>query len=452
MARRSARCLAAGILVLILVAGGLFAQGLAGAARAQGCGGTSPQPGTVAPPPAERWRLAVAKAGSLDPILITDRAVVVAAYGRGCALSVLSLRGLDPETGKELWRGTGTPSGAMVDRPVGIGDAVYLPGFRVKQGSATTAWLRVLDAATGAVRWQLADDPQNPTSVSGGDGRLTLLARGSNEGSAVLGVDATTGTTRWTARLARLVQRASLDPDSRLVYAVEGNAVEANDVVALDAATGTEIWRVAAPGGAEASILAATSAGVIVQGGAQVALLAVADGTASWTVDTGATGPVGVATAAVLIKDALITITGGGGTARVVAVALADGATRWTADVPGGVAGRNPPVVAGNRLIVGTSSGATGGTLTGLVALDLADGRQAWTAAVPGLVNILSGTDAIYLTDGAQVRALAAATGDERWHLDLSGLGSLRLLTLAGGTLFVNAEHNDGAVLVALAV
>ncbi len=437
------------VLAAAIVLVGLVAPSWTGPVLAQGCGGPSAQPRPPEIGPRERWRIVDDDAGSLGITLVTNDVVVVTGNPRGCVASVQSLRGIDPATGEELWSGLGELPGRITATPVGIGDAIYLAGTETDAAGASIAWLAALAAATGERRWHLVEKGEDARSfsVGGGNGDLTLVARGSNDGSAVIGLNAATGETHWTAEFQRLVQRATLDPASRLVYAVEGNANEPNDVVALDAATGEETWRFTAPTAGSAYILSVLDAGVIIAADNRYWMLAAADGTSVW--DAAA------ATGYVTTDDAFLTISTREAGATVVAIGLADGAEQWAVDLTGTTVNPWTGMVAGDRLVLGTSTDPRNGS-DGLLALDLTSGEEAWRVTLPSAVTFDVGDEALYVTASfagrGRVSALSASDGEALWSLDFPDLVNLRIAAVFDEVIYVSASPATGAALVAVSV
>jgi outer membrane protein assembly factor BamB len=446
--RRLGRAIAGLALAMLLVSqaplGGI------GIAAAQGCGGGTTNAKKVQSVPQEQWRLNDKTAGSLHVVLMTDTVTVVVAYGHGCALTIGSLRGIDTATGKVLWS-IGSSSTILQDRPVGIGNVVYLPHLTVKHGDATSYYVRAIDAATGKTLWQHKESLNDSSNVAGGTDDLTLLVKSSNDGSTVTAVDPTSGTTQWTASFEGLVQRTYLDPVGSLIYTIEGNAVEPNDAVALDPATGAEVWRVPAAQANGTTAVAATEAGFIITGDGNVSLLAAEDGATAWSIP--ATGAAGTSTSYTVAGDLFVAVESGSDTAHVSAVGLDDGQEHWSADLDAKASPLMHPLAAGDRFIVGASNGSDASDeqpTMDLTVFDLATGEIAWNDADVAS-GIAVGDDAVYVpsADG-EISALAIEDGSVQWSVAPPNLTTPVVDAVGHGLVFVGAPVGKGATLIAL--
>lgn len=161
---------------------------------------------------------------------------------------------LDASTGQTLWRTTFPQRGnnyqthkhrGHFPTPLVAKGVVYQPG--------TTGRLYAVDAITGQLRWEYPDDkPQAHMTTDGGinsnapspvhlDGVVAYAASG-----RVYGVDAQSGSKRWETPLWH---RSSLLPwkeagKSLLIASDRDHQEKQNYAVALDATSGTVIWRV----------------------------------------------------------------------------------------------------------------------------------------------------------------------------------------------------------------
>lgn len=111
------------------------------------------------------------------------------------------------------------------------------------------------------------------------------------------------------------------------------------------------------------------------------------------------------------------------GSGEVIAVLRRGGLQLWSTTLSGGRDGRayasavrdvaSDPVVSGNRVYVGTSSGR-------LAALDLASGDRIWTATEGAQSPVWPAGGSVFLiSDEARLLRLNAATGEEIWAASL---------------------------------
>jgi outer membrane protein assembly factor BamB len=168
------------------------------------------------------------------------------------------LRALNVADGSERWSFSPTvpdldyPEGAGADvrRPAVMNGTVYVPvGFEVYDTDATqhTALVAV-DAKTGKKRWRIDSDGLtqgifSPVTVANGlvytSGPALKGSNGNNGGSGGLyAFDANTGKVRWQRRNSRAALLSLPIANGRAYLPEEGNGV-----LALDAATGTVLWK-----------------------------------------------------------------------------------------------------------------------------------------------------------------------------------------------------------------
>lgn len=265
-----------------------------------------------------------------------------------------------------------------------------------------------------------ASEASGPLLAIGGDRPLAGDATGAGAGPRPLvALDPVSGAERWRFDAGRVVGHAA----DRVAYAAvmdeEGGG--AVNVVALDLATGRERWRAATEltGGVAAAVRAAGGAVYVEAEGALLAFDA-ADGVERWRVPGGGTGG-----GWTVVGDAVYLGLADG----VVALDAAGGGERWRGGVASG--GRAPAVAEGS--VYAASEGGV------VVALEAATGAERWRAALGaaaegaptvagGLVLVGAGPDPGGILglggDEGSVRALDAATGEERWRTgfpDLTG-------------------------------
>ncbi len=229
----------------------------------------------------------------------------------------------------------------------------------------------------------------------------------------------TTGGARvWSANLRPAAESSGSASGGGLAY--EGNRVFATtgygEVVALDARSGGIAWRQRV----EAPISGAPTVanGVVYAQGRNATGWAVraADGKVLWRAfgNNGLAGVMGVSSPAVSGDTVVFPFT----TGQIVAVDRESGSQMWSADVAGARVGRSialfrditgDPVIAGNTVYAGTSSGRLG-------AFDLATGAQKWAAREGASSPVLAVGNSVFLVnDQAQLIRLDASNGARIW-------------------------------------
>ena len=207
-------------------------------------------------------------------------------------------------------------------------------------------------------------------------------------------------------------------------------------LVLLDAA-GRERWQAArlglrdvAPRLTDELVVAATDEGL--------AAFRRTDGAQVWDTPVG-----GRANMPVVVGGLAVTSTWEG---ELVAVDLALGTVGWRVVLPGPALG--PPATDGTAVVV--SWDRSGERSGGVVAVEAATGRQRWAVAVPG-----GGVSAPAVTPGGAVvvvggdlaaRALALASGQQRWRSELEGAGSPEVPPAPVGERSVLVAHRLGGL------
>lgn len=302
------------------------------------------------------------------------------------------VHGLDPASGADRWLADPTGATASDAGPLVTADTAYVVG----QDGGLTA----IDTATGDERWRTLHSTRTSPLATDGGHVYGLTGLG-----VVRAYDVTTGTVAWrsdrqhdelTRRLARPAAAG----------AVVGIVHPAGMVLGLDAMTGEERWVRELPSvTAVATVTASTGAGpdgVLVAAGAEGTIVAfdAASGTERWRLGLGEpirSGPhVAGATVVVVVADGtLVAVDGASGTERwrhatgnpllpvpatdgeavyfasgtsVTALDAATGVARWNADL--GTPTVTAPAVGGGRLVVGRGdftvavlSATSGGTI-----------------------------------------------------------------------------------------
>lgn len=231
-----------------------------------------------------------------------------------------------------------------------------------------------------------------------------------------------------------------------------------SELVALDATSGAVVWRQrleapssAPPTAANGVVYAQTRAGV---GWA----VRQADGKVLWTT-SGIASPAGVmGVSSPAVDGGLVVFPAASG--QLLAVDAETGIERWSAQVAGTRVGRaigiirdvtGDPVIAGNRVIAGTSSGR-------VAAFDRETGQQVWSARDgANSPPVVAGGSVFVVNDQAQLVRLDAATGARVYAVSLPYYTDARVRrqdsihvhygpVMAGGRLFV--ASSDGLLRV----
>lgn len=240
----------------------------------------------------------------------------------------------------------------------------------------------------------------------------------------------TSGATQWTRDLTPANDSAAEASGGGLAVTNSALIVTTGfgEVVALDPATGGEIWRqdLDAPG-TSAPTIYGDLAYVVARDGRAWAL-ELTTGRVRWTQvgnppGAGYSGGPGVAVNA---DFAVFPLSSG----EVLAAFPEGGLRRWSTIVTGQRAGQaaatisdlsGDPVIDGSRVYVGNVSGR-------VVALELANGDRIWTANEGAVGPVWPAGDSLFLVnDLSQLVRLDAGTGQPIWRVQLSGFAETRV-------------------------
>ena len=166
----------------------------------------------------EVWRQTIGTSPIHAPAVANGTIVVASDAG--------DAKALDPATGAVRW--TTHVSDAGIGTPVIAGDLVFIGAGADSAGSRLVAF----DLASGAERWH--DDRFLAAPAIAGD-----VAYATGPDGLVSAVDRATGAVRWTGSLDGNLRAPAVAGDG--VYV---SADRLHQVVALDQATGGELWRV----------------------------------------------------------------------------------------------------------------------------------------------------------------------------------------------------------------
>lgn len=328
------------------------------------------------------------------------------------------------------------------------GSAAHSGGHPAIAGGTSRIWSAPIGQPSGN-RHRITAEPV----VGGGrvftlDSRARLTATGLNGGTA------------WAADLTPGVENRDSASGGGLAY--EGGRIFATtgfgELVAVDAASGQVVWRqrVETPVSGAPTVAGGTVY-VAARNGTGWAVRA-SDGKVLWQAsgNAGSSGVTGVSAPAVSGKTVIFPFASG----QLLAVDADNGTQLWSAQVAGTRPGRaiamirdmtGDPVIAGNVVLSGTSSGRTD-------AFDLATGAQLWSARDGANSPPLTSGGAVWvINDQAQLVRLDAASGGRVWAQNLPYFTTNRVKkqsaivmtygpVLAGGKLF--AASSDGALRV----
>jgi outer membrane protein assembly factor BamB len=347
--------------------------------------GEQPGPGPAGDP-VELWRL---EAWNLNDPVVAGGVVYVSSFGdEGRVVA------LDAATGAEIWRSESIATCETVEA-VAEGQ-VYL---RCRSTSPKASSPRrdhyfavALDAATGREQWRVEDPGAFGVGhIAAADGAAYMHV-GERE---FVAVDAANGRERWRVDLGLWPSKPAVV--AGVVYVGAGEGLHA-----LDATDGTVLWRVHArlPGGHPAVADGLVLAVDIVDDNPYdtvVLALDAATGMEVWTFQppepVNLTGPLAVAGGAVFVRtldrvepDVFMTLV-------LYALDAATGAERWTAATTEGL---GAPSVADGVVYLGYRDGGSrfGRDEPGLLTLDAATGAVRWhfgIAAHLGNVVVVDG-------------------------------------------------------------
>ena len=328
------------------------------------------------------------------------------------------------------------------------GNAAHAPGHVALGAGTQHIWSSPIGLGDGK-RHRITADP-----VIAGGRIFTLDSR------ARVTATALSGGTAWSADLTPpgeprdSASGGGLAHDGGRLFVTTGFG----ELLALDAASGAVIWR--------QRVDTAISGSPTVQGGTVYAVarnnvgwaVRASDGRVLWQVagNPSPAGVMGVSSPAVAGGTVVFPFSSG----QLLAVDTESGMTEFSAQIAGSRVGRaiatmrdvtGDPVIAGNRLYGGTSSGR-------IDAFDMTGGARDWTAreGASGPV-VVAGGSVFAVNDQAELVRLDAATGGVIWRVSLPYFITDRVRrqdqvhahygpVLAGGRLFV--ASSDGVLRV----
>lgn len=292
------------------------------------------------------------------------------------------------------------------DWPVAGGDPAHSGGHHAWSSSPTLAWQ--IDAGEGAE--DAARRPLSPPIVA--DGRVYVL----DTELTVHAIDSRSGGVVWSAATAPEDEDegfgGGLATDGQRIYMAGGHA----QAVSLNAADGSEVWRVTLPGPVRSSPAIAGNLIIIVAADNSVTALNAADGRRVWSLPGGAEGAglLGGASPAVSGDVVIAPLSFG----DLVVLRAANGRELWRASLAasrrydfgarlsdfGGL-----PAVADNVLYATSIAGRT-------AALTMRIGNRLWEQRLGGSSSVWVAGDFLFLiTDNAELICLHRPDGRIRW-------------------------------------
>jgi len=380
------------------------------------------------PPFRERWRFPSPAGGSLSPAILVDgQAVSVgseAVYGVdlttgtvawevaraggplstpaagsiGGSTAVLYLEGPqeEPEPSPSPSRtSSASPSDPSSPSPSASGEAVAPGGG----GEEPTSSLVAISLEDGTELWRV---PLQAVARSGVTIDGTAAYVGDQDGH-VLAVSLADGSVMWTAELVGRVDVPVAVSGGR-VYAIARDADAASvAIVALDAATGKESWKVFPQATSTVGSAPSAGEGFVLVGSADRLLRSIAaeDGTQRWgSLVLSFFSP---ATAPAFSGDTVYAADLSGGLYRLDA---ADGHREWSHQL-NEIVFRSAPVVSGPTVLLGLNDGR-------LVAIDSDSGHLVWESQqTPGLIGTIAlGRDVVVAVKGGREAGLIAFEPD----------------------------------------
>jgi len=340
------------------------------------------------------------------------------------------------DAGKQLWR---AELGRALSKPqcsaVVAGERFCL--------SADDGTIVALDLSSGQVAWERRIDAGRATHALATDGARLFVSSVDTQpiptdGKALLALDMATGEDIWRYTTIGHSLSAAALADGVAYFASSDGVLHA-----VDAASGQARWQVRHGNwGPEAP---AADAGLVYAGGRGDALVAYAigDGAERWRVSAAAW----FASPLCLAGGQLYTLNWDG---FLYAIEARTGRLGWKLKGERGQGFTSPPAANSRRLYVGSRvyrerDGEQSGAYA-LLAMRKEDGAEVWRFLTPKHIfaaPTVAGDTVLFGADDGFFYALDADTGVERWKIELNG----RLVTqpqIAGDAVYIGERH--GAV------
>lgn len=348
------------------------------------------------------------------------------------------------------------PAQALADWPSGGGVPSNAPQNVEAAGPLEVVWRRGFGSDTGGRRAITA-----PVIVSGG--RIFVL-----DGSGRLhAVDPASGRQIWSAdtlagagRTGLLRRRGEAPPSGGGLGAGDGRVYAATglgDVVAYNAADGSEIWRAGLGAPVHASPLVASGRVFVASNDSELYALAADTGVVQWTQSAIAEPARMLASPGpALVGDTLVAPFASG---EIMALVAANGRRLWgealtragtltSLSTINDIAGR--PAVAGGVVYAGSQSGV-------FAAIDLRTGTRLWDKPIASIqMPWVAGDYVFVVSTSAELVAMDRRTGGVKWTRQLprweresarKGLISWTGPVMAGGRLVLASSHGEALIL-----
>jgi eukaryotic-like serine/threonine-protein kinase len=275
--------------------------------------------------------------------------------------------------------------------------------------------LHAISVTTGQTLWTAPPDAltsdwtfTSPTVANG------IVYLGINRPAAeVWAFDARSGATMWRtgASFSNIVGSPTVADG--VVYVT----TTADQVLALDAATGTRIWDVQPGGGRGSGFYSAPTVALglifVTSLNHNVYALKSDNGEVVWTFTTG-----GINASSPAVSGGLVYLSSRDG--NVYALDVGTGAARWQFRYGSNILAsfQSSPAVADGVVYVGTNNDRR------VIALDAATGRQRWSARTGGIVmsSPVVANGVVYIgSDDRSVNGFATANGRKLWSARVAG-------------------------------
>jgi outer membrane protein assembly factor BamB/predicted phosphodiesterase len=346
------------------------------------------------------------------------------------------------------WRQS-LPGTILMSSPVVGNGAVYI-GLADSQNKETSG-VYALDALTGKVQWHYSTTGKVAHAVALADGSVFAA---SHDG-IIHAMDAKSGARRWSYSLGSPTENWVYTSPVVWSHRVFGGM--GFHFVALDAASGTPLWRMPE---VSAGFWCTYSSPALRDG----KLLCVLPGLGAASFDALTGNRLWEGEKSIVVQASSGTTPAIGGTNAYVfgggvlyALDMATGATRWTCKSKGGV----PSPVATDTAVLLTVGNGT------VVELDAATGKERWTYSAAATLRktgkakfyfdpllmstpVLSGGMVYLSTTDGQLLALDEATGAERYILEL-GLPFTSSPAISGNAIFLASYNGTLLALVSTA-
>ncbi len=297
-----------------------------------------------------------------------------------------------------------------------------------------------VDRASGSTTWSVDLGPESTVFGPEPAGDLIVVGVWASGGNAIVALDAATGAERWRVATDNL-PTAPTYVDGTVYVAAEGGLDADSSLYALDAATGNEKWVFAAPEALDLGERIAVDDGIVVatawaleDNGAGVYAIDAATGQVLWTFNE-----VNELTMEPVVGNRLVLITD---LPTTWALDLSTGATRWQ---------HSGQSTGGGQAM--DASAAYFGYGDQVQAVNLLDGSPLWSAPVSGVAVTPEVAGGIVYSavwrrsdDPANhsIHAFDAATGAEAWSMEIEHRVSGNQPLAYDGVLYV--DTNSGVV------